>query len=143
MAPHQPAEKDMAHRELRLPHVHAVRERTLPAVERRPAAQCGDVHAACALVANHIAVLVGEGRNVLYGLSPQSQGHLWATVDTLVRSAVDNLMTLGIPDGVSGPVARGEMEVVRAHAQALGGESGALYRQLSERLAALLGSMRT
>jgi len=100
-------------------------------------------HAACALVANHIAVLVGEGRNVLSGLCPQSQGHLWATVDTLVRSAVDNLMTLGIPDGVSGPVARGEMEVVRAHAQALGGESGALYRQLSERLAALLGSMRT
>lgn len=100
-------------------------------------------HAACALVANHIVVLVAEGRNILRGLSPRSQHCLWTTLDTLVRSAVDNLMALGIPDGVSGPVARGEMDVARAHAQALGGESGELYRQLSERLAALLGAMRT
>jgi nicotinate-nucleotide adenylyltransferase len=122
------------------------RELALELVGRSPwldlqgldAVQRSAYHAACALVANHVAVLVAEGRSILAGLVPADDGTLWHILDGLVNSAVGNLMALGIPSGVSGPVARGETEVARRHAAALGGEAGALYRHLSERLATLL-----
>jgi nicotinate (nicotinamide) nucleotide adenylyltransferase len=92
-------------------------------------------HAACALVANHVAVLVAEGRAILSGLVRSEAEALWRVLDGLIHSAVGNLMALGIPAGVTGPVARGEMEVAAKHAAALGGQSGELYRTLSQRLA--------
>ena len=95
-------------------------------------------HAACALAANHVAVLLGEARGILVG-----QGHAAAQVEgalgTLLRSALENLLALGIPAGVSGPAARGEWATVAAHAAALEGEAGALYAMLARRLGALVG----
>lgn len=95
-------------------------------------------HAACSLVANHLAVLWGEGTDILV-----AQGHPQATaaavLATLLRSALDNLVELGIPRGVTGPVARGDLDAVAAHLAALDDGPRELYRELSERLRARLG----
>ncbi len=99
-------------------------------------------HAACALVANYVAVLREAGRRELAAtvqVGGDDDATLAGVTDALLRSAVDNLVALGVPDGVTGPVARGELEVAERHAAALGPEAGELYRQLSARLAALLG----
>ncbi len=94
-------------------------------------------HAACALAANHVAVLFGAARDVLVG-----QGHAPEQVADglfeLLRSSLDNLRALGIPQGVTGPVSRGDHAAVAAHIDALDDDTAALYRALSERLAALL-----
>lgn len=94
-------------------------------------------HAACALVANHIAVLLDPAVRTL-DLRPQSSRAAWRAVTHLMGSAVANVARLGIPEGVSGPVSRGEMDVAQAHAEALDPDAGLLYRQLSERLAQIL-----
>ncbi len=98
-------------------------------------------HAACALAANHLAVPYAAARDVLRG-----QGHAGSTVDaalaTLMRSALDNLLDLGLPAGITGPVARGDHEAVRAHLQVLEGDAQALYRALSERLGDVVRSSR-
>ncbi|MCA9705047.1 MAG: DUF2520 domain-containing protein [Myxococcales bacterium] len=99
-------------------------------------------HAACALAANHLAVPHWAARGVLVG-----QGLPGAAVDgalaTLVRSALDNLLALGVPAGVTGPVARGDRAAVQAHVAALDEDAAALYQALSARLAALVGAPST
>ena len=96
-------------------------------------------HAACALAANHLAVLDAAAVEVLAG-----QGHDRKKVDAamaaLMRSALDNLLALGFPAGVTGPAARGDRATVRAHLDALDADTAALYRELSERLAYLLAA---
>lgn len=98
-------------------------------------------HAACALAANHLAVPYAASLDVLAG-----QGHPDATVKMalagLMRSALDNLVALGLPAGITGPVARGDAAAVQAHLRALPADAAALYRVLSERLAALLERAR-
>jgi nicotinate-nucleotide adenylyltransferase len=98
-------------------------------------------HAACSLAANHLAVPYAAAVEVLAG-----QGHAEATVKAatgeLMRSALDNLVGLGLPDGVTGPVARGDEAAVRAHLEALPPEAASLYRMLSERLATLVARAR-
>mgnify|MGYP000665090644 CR=1 FL=1 len=98
-------------------------------------------HAACSLAANHLAVPQDAAVGVLAG-----QGHPLATaraaIDGLMRSALENLARLGVPDGVTGPVARGDEAAVAAHLRALPPDASALYGVLSERLAALLAQAR-
>lgn len=94
-------------------------------------------HAACALVANHLPVLVELAVHTLQRLGqPPEIARLALT--GLLRSAAENLAALGVPEGVTGPVSRGETEVVRAHAAALEGEAAELYVRLSAALAQIL-----
>lgn len=94
-------------------------------------------HGACALVANHLSVLLVSGRDVLVG-----QGHapqiVQRALGLLLRSALDNLLALGIPQGVTGPAARGDQAAVAAHVDALPPEVAELYATLSLRLETLL-----
>jgi len=98
-------------------------------------------HAACSLAANHLAVPSVAAIEVLVG-----QGHPEATakaaIDGLMRSALENLVRLGLPDGMTGPVARGDEAAVRAHLEALPPEAASLYRVLSERLATIVARAR-
>lgn len=98
-------------------------------------------HAACALAANHLAVPHAAAVDVLAG-----QGHPRATaraaIDELMRSALENLVHLGVPDGVTGPVARGDAAAVLAHRRALPADASALYGVLSERLASIVARAR-
>jgi len=94
-------------------------------------------HAACALVANHLPVLLVPASEALEarGYPPEA---VWTALCSLLQSAVANLRTLGVPDGVTGPAARGELSVIEAHAVALPPEAAAVYRWLSERLVQIL-----
>lgn len=96
-------------------------------------------HGACALAANHLAVLWGRATDVLVG-----QGHPPATTEqalrVLLQSSLQNLVTLGIPAGISGPLSRGDLAAVRRHVSALKGPASDLYRVLSLQLADLIGA---
>jgi predicted short-subunit dehydrogenase-like oxidoreductase (DUF2520 family) len=53
--------------------------------------------------------------------------------------ALENLIALGAPDGVTGPLARGDRATVEAHLAALDDVAArTLYAELSQRLALLL-----
>ena len=94
-------------------------------------------HAACALAGNHVAVLAEGAGAVLRGLGLPAATTTTA-IGELLRSALDNLLALGMPRGVSGPAARGELAALAMHEAALEGQAAALYRVLSEQLVALL-----
>jgi nicotinate (nicotinamide) nucleotide adenylyltransferase len=94
-------------------------------------------HAACALLANHLAVPALEAEAVWAGLgaSPQVRAGF---VASLLRSAAENLLELGVPAGISGPATRGDLAGIAAHRDALPDDAGALYDVLGKRLLALL-----
>ncbi len=90
-------------------------------------------HGACALAANHLAVLWGRAAQVLEG-----QGHAPDTVNEALRvlltSSLRNLINLGIPDGVTGPISRGDHAAAGKHMEALPEPTATLYRVLSLQL---------
>lgn len=96
-------------------------------------------HAACALAANHLAVLLAEAGDTLVSVtSGQPRSVIDQALAVLMRSALHNLLALGLPRGVTGPVSRGDDATVARHAEALDPPVGALYTQLSARLASLV-----
>lgn len=106
------------------------------------AAERARYHAALALAANHLAVLYEAARGTLVGQGQPPEAVAEALA-VLLRSSLENLLALGIPRGVTGPIARGDHEAAARGAAALGGETGELYAQLSARLAAVLAGAVT
>ena len=104
-------------------------------LQGQDAAQRARYHAACALAGNHIAVLFAEARAALTGQGLPAEG-VDRALAVLMRSALENLLMLGVPKGVTGPVARGDTEAVARHVAALDGPTGELYALLSRRLSA-------
>ncbi len=90
-------------------------------------------HAACALVANHLAVITLEAEAVWAGLGAD-QATRQGLVASLLRSAVENLLGLGVPAGISGPATRGDALGIAAHRDALPGPAAELYALLGGRL---------
>lgn len=94
-------------------------------------------HAACALVANHLAPIDCAADETWARLGiPAAVREV--TRATLWWSAMANLQVLGVPAGITGPAVRGDQATIELHARALGGEAGELYRLLSARLVALI-----
>jgi len=124
----------------------AARELALRLIDEQPwidlqgldAAARTRYHAACALAANHLAVLLAESAETIAGLVPDLRSTIDTALAVLMRSALHNLLTLGLPRGVTGPVARGDLAIVERHAASLDPAVGDLYTRLSARLAALL-----
>lgn len=98
-------------------------------------------HAACALLANHLAVPALEAEAVWASLGASAAVRS-GFVASLLRSAVENLLELGIPAGISGPATRGDLAGIAAHRDALPPEAGALYEVLGKRLLARLQQAR-
>lgn len=95
-------------------------------------------HAACALVANHLAVLEDRGAAILrgQGLAPKA---IDRALGDLMLGSLENLLALGIPLGISGPLSRGDRATVEAHLAVLDDDATrSLYADLSARLARLL-----
>jgi nicotinate (nicotinamide) nucleotide adenylyltransferase len=95
-------------------------------------------HAACALVANHLAVLEDRGAAILrgQGLAPKA---IDRALGDLMIGSLENLLALGVPLGISGPLSRGDRATVEAHLAVLDDDATrSLYADLSERLARLL-----
>ncbi|MCA9682585.1 MAG: DUF2520 domain-containing protein [Myxococcales bacterium] len=102
-------------------------------------------HAACALVANHQAVIEEAALTVLLRQGFE-QGQASEALGELMLGALENLLELGIPDGVTGPLSRGDQATVASHVAALESvapDAGELYAQLSARLARMLVATRS
>lgn len=98
-------------------------------------------HGACALVANHLSVLQVTATDALASLGHPSDVAM-DVLGRLMRSALDNLLALGIPAGITGPVVRGDTSAVQGHIEALPPEAAEIYAVLSRRLEAIVAATR-
>ncbi len=99
-------------------------------------------HAACALAANGLTALFDIVRELFEVGCGISGEHAQAMPVALMRAALDAIERQGARDALSGPVQRGDVEVVERHLSALvAGDGDALsaYRALMARAARLSG----
>lgn len=125
---------------------HAAALAGLPAVRRRLGRLCHALglvpisvddaqraryHAAAALTANGLMGLLSLSAELLEAAGP-SRNEALASLLPLAASALEGVATHGLPEGLTGPVARGDAAVVAAHLAALrGGPAEPTYRALS------------
>lgn len=104
--------------------------------ERITAAAKPAYHAAAVLASNYPVTLAAAADRLFRsaGLSPEA-AH--AGLAALLRGAADNVARFG-PAGLTGPIARGDVETVRRHLAALSGEDAVLYRALGRATLALV-----
>lgn len=102
-----------------------------------PPAQRSRYHAAASIAANGLVSLAAMAVELLGEAGVEPEAALRALIP-LFRSAVQGLEGRGLPDALTGPVARGDAAVVREHLEALGDTPIAeTYRLLAQRAAAL------
>lgn len=83
----------------------------------------GRYHAAAALAANHTLALLAAAVELLAGEGvPRREAE--AALGNLLASAAHNVVRLGLPQALTGPIARGEVAVVARHLAALSPEPG-------------------
>ena len=127
---------------------HAValstRSRTLKAVLRRmaedlelqvlevPENRRAAYHAGAVLSAGSVVALMSVAVEAL-GLAGIGEQQALAALLPLLRSSVRGMEARGLSKGLTGPVARGDSDVVAAHLSALPPEAAAVYRLLSLR----------
>ena len=100
---------------------------------RRPAYHAGAVLSAGGLVALALAAVES------LGVAGIPEDAALSALLPLMKSAIRGMEKRGLTGGLTGPVARGDAGVVRAHLQALPPPLAALYRDLSRRALARLG----
>jgi predicted short-subunit dehydrogenase-like oxidoreductase (DUF2520 family) len=92
-------------------------------------------HAAAAIASNYTVTLASLASELLVreGIAPDANTALRYLMP-LLQGTVDNLGALGLPDALTGPLARGDVGTVARHLQALGQcapEMAHLYRHLA------------
>jgi predicted short-subunit dehydrogenase-like oxidoreductase (DUF2520 family) len=100
------------------------------------AEQLARYHAAAALVSNHAVGLVDAGVELLTSVGlPRTQAT--QALAALLASTAANLQRVGLPEALTGPIARGDVAVVARHVLALRPlvEIAALYRVTARRVA--------
>jgi predicted short-subunit dehydrogenase-like oxidoreductase (DUF2520 family) len=99
------------------------------------AAQLPAYHAAAALVSNHAVALVDGGVELLEGVG-LDRAQATAALAALLASTAQNLARVGLPEALTGPIARGDVAVVARHLLALRPhvELAALYRATARRV---------
>lgn len=93
-------------------------------------------HAAATISANLCMALADMAAEV-WEASGAPKHRAMAALVPLLRGAVENLASRGLPDALTGPASRGDAEVVARHLQVLRGDVADVYRLLSMRLVAL------
>jgi len=89
-------------------------------------------HAAAVLVSNYVVTLAALATDLWSALGVERSDALRALAP-LLRGTVDNLEQQGLPEALTGPIARGDVVTVRRHLEALATqapESLTLYREL-------------
>lgn len=87
-------------------------------------------HAASAIAANGAVALVQIAVEILVELGIEARGAS-VMMAGLLHSVADNVEALGVPAALTGPIARGDVEVVRMHRDALHGEAREAYDAVS------------
>ncbi|MCX2728018.1 DUF2520 domain-containing protein [Thermomicrobium sp. 4228-Ro] len=91
-------------------------------------------HAAAAIAANGFVALVGTAAELLARAAGFERAHAVRHLLPLLRGVLDNLEWLGLPQALTGPVARADRATLERHLQALAQaapEQLALYRALA------------
>ncbi len=85
-------------------------------------------HAALSHAANHSSTVINQAKSILQQIGIENPGLF---LSPLVNAALENSLTMGI-DALTGPIARGDVETVRAHLLALqGNEALETYRAIA------------
>jgi predicted short-subunit dehydrogenase-like oxidoreductase (DUF2520 family) len=97
------------------------------------AASLARYHAAAALVSNATCGLVDAGAELL-GTAGLERSQAVKALTALLGSTVRNLEELGLPQALTGPIARGDVAVVARHLEAIPAEIDELYRVTARRV---------
>lgn len=95
-------------------------------------------HAAAVMASNFLAPLLDAATRLLAEAGVDHDVALQALLP-LVRGALANIEEEGVEASVTGPVARGDVEIVGLHLRALAPEDRALYAHLGRLLVGLVG----
>lgn len=88
-------------------------------------------HAGAAIASNYTVTLLALARDLFVEAGVREGTALEALVE-LVRGSLDNVAKVGIPKGLTGPAARGDVDLVRRHVEALDPATRTLYLALLE-----------
>ncbi len=88
-------------------------------------------HVAAVFACNYVVTLLNIGVRLLEEIGVATQDALPALLP-LLCGTVDNLKRLGLPQALTGPIARGDIKTVESHLQALGEKLPELVRLYSE-----------
>ncbi|MCK9418133.1 MAG: DUF2520 domain-containing protein [Nitrospirae bacterium] len=75
-------------------------------------------HAGAVAVSNYFVALVDYGLKFYQALGADKDEALKAVLP-LIRGTLQNIETLGIPDALTGPIARGDIETIQGHIEAM------------------------
>jgi len=84
-------------------------------------------HAAATIASNHLVALLAQAQRVAAEAGVPGEALL-----PLVRATLDNVDELGAAHALTGPVARGDVDTVMRHLDALPADERAAYRALAE-----------
>jgi len=90
-------------------------------------------HAGAVAVSNYFVALVDYGLKFYQALGADKKEALKAVLP-LIRGTLDNIETLGIPDALTGPIMRGDIETVQGHLSAMENRAPqltGLYKELA------------
>jgi predicted short-subunit dehydrogenase-like oxidoreductase (DUF2520 family) len=96
-------------------------------------------HAGAVVVSNFFVALVDHGLRYFQALGADRKDALRAVLP-LIRGTLANIESAGIPDALTGPIMRGDVQTVRGHLEALGDRAPALlplYRELARHTVAV------
>jgi predicted short-subunit dehydrogenase-like oxidoreductase (DUF2520 family) len=99
-----------------------------------PAGQRATYHAAAVMASTYLVVLAEQAVRLLSTIGWEADEAL-SSLLPLIRGTVENLASEGLPNALTGPLRRGDVETVAAHLAALGADPQLrptleLYRQL-------------
>lgn len=92
-------------------------------------------HAAAVVASNHLVALVAQAARLV-----ESVGVPSAALLPLARASLDNVALLGPERALTGPVARGDVDTVRRHLEALPPAERRAYRALADQARRLAGT---
>lgn len=75
-------------------------------------------HASAAMASNYLVALLGDASKLWESFGMSRDNGLQSLLP-LVRGTIDNLQGIGFPDALTGPIARGDVDTVRIHLDAL------------------------
>lgn len=93
-------------------------------------------HAAAVFASNFLAACLAAAREELGAATGDRAG--LDDLAPLARAALENVLELGLPEGLTGPVERGDVGTVRRHLEVLGPRRRGLYRELARELLAVV-----